>query len=357
MRAVLASRSVWLASFVAWTLTGVFLLGRELIRVGAGTRGPVGWLEVAAEFESLWLWALITPVIVGAAAALTLERGLRARSLALHGLFAATLCVLDVAIDALVLPRGTLGTSPFFDRVLQQAFVNTFSYVAVAGIGYAFLYDRALARDRQRAAELERRFAEARLEALTSKLRPHFLFNALNSIAALIRLGEHEAALSALVALGDLLRAVVSVSGDARVPLEQELEWSERYLALERIRFQDCLQTSVRVEKAAEGALVPALVLQPIVENAIRHGIQRRRGAGSVSIEAARVGDFLSLVVRDSGEAREPCGQAPGLGIGLESTRERLDHLYGPSAYGLELVPSTTGSTAQIRIPYSQDTA
>lgn len=115
--------------------------------------------------------------------------------------------------------------------------------------------------------------------------------------------------------------------------------------------------TNVRVEKAAEGALVPALVLQPIVENAIRHGIERRRGAGSVSIEAARVGDFLSLVVRDSGEAREPCGQAPGLGIGLESTRERLDHLYGPSAYGLELVPSTTGSTAQIRIPYSQDTA
>jgi hypothetical protein len=221
--------------------------------------------------ETLALWAVLTPPIMAIAERLPLDKARRSKSLGLHGLIAIGLSIADVVLDTLLI-AWAVPLAPFWDRLIGQS------------------------------AELEERFAEARL-------------------AALIRLGDRDQALAALVALSELLRAVIEVGGEARVPLEKELEWTERYSAIERIRFQDRLKTAIKVEKDAEHALVPALVLQPIVENAIRHGVEQRRGAGEVRIEAERVGGQLALSVHDAGE--EAGGGEPARGFGLVFLDER----------------------------------
>jgi two-component system LytT family sensor kinase len=352
MSPLLQSRSVWVASFAAWIFFGLFIVLRDLLLIGPQAPG-LAPDELVPFAQSMLLWAILSPFIVAIAAKLPLERGEALKSLSLHVGWAFAICVGDVLFDQAFAAIVKLGQRPFLQSLYQEAFINCFSYAAVAAAGYAYLRGRDLALNRARTAELERRLVEARLDALTSKLQPHFLFNSLNSIAALIRLGDSTQALSALIALSDLLRVVLATGGDARVPLEKELEWVERYLRIERMRFENRLRTEVHVDRMLARALVPALVLQPFVENAIRHGIEQRRGSGLVSISAEREGDFLSLVVQDAGDAPPAEGERPGFGIGLESTRQRLAHLYGDEHFALDIDSTSSKTTARIRVPYT----
>jgi LytS/YehU family sensor histidine kinase len=194
---------------------------------------------------------------------------------------------------------------------------------------------------------------QARLDSLARTLQPHFLFNALNSVAALVRLKENPRALQAVVALGDLLRTVLETRGEALVPLNTELAFIDRYVAVERLRFEDQLQVEHAIEPDTRQMPVPALILQPLVENAIRHGVENS-GHGRVRIEARRDPDCLALVVGVHDLKLSPDAKITGLGIGLDVTRRRLTYLYGEERFRLDLLVCSTHSCVTLRIPHAR---
>ena len=355
MTPLLRSRSVWILCLLGWTILGAFVVVRDLMVVGPNAPG-LRRDELLPFVESIVLWGFLSPLIIALCERLSLQPGSRVRSFALHAMWALVICAGDVVCDALFSAAADLKTRPLLDEFYDQLFLNVFSYVAVAGAGYAVIYARALARSQVRSAELERELTQARLDALTRRLQPHFLFNSLNSIAALIRLADSEKALAAVVALGDLLRVVLAAEGDARVPLEQELDWVERYLRMERLRFESRLATEVHADPSIAKALVPALVLQPFVENAIRHGVERFSGPAIVSIAAERNGEYLQMTVRNAAPQRPSSDMRAGFGVGLGSTRERLAHLYGSNRFALDVATLANETTATIRIPYAMAT-
>lgn len=198
------------------------------------------------------------------------------------------------------------------------------------------------------------RLVQAELDTLKLQLNPHFLFNALNSAMALI--GSNPAAAERMVSeLSDFLRLVLTTSTEQEVPLERELGLLDRYVAIQRVRFQDRLTVSCNIEEGVRAALVPSLLLQPLVENAIRHGIGPRAGAGYVQVTARRVGDRLSITILDDGvgvRARRSRERSRGTGLGLTNTITRLNHLYVDN-HEFESGPREEGGySVRIMIPF-----
>lgn len=192
---------------------------------------------------------------------------------------------------------------------------------------------------------------EARLAMLRMELHPHFLFNALNAISGLVRRGENEAAVTMLARLGTLLRRTMDGHTTQETRLGDELDLLEQYLAIERVRFGERLDVSVEVEASLFDALVPALVLQPIVENALRHGLSRVPGPGTVRVSAERERESLVLCVRDSGPGFGPGSSERGGGVGLSNTRARLAQLYGDAGRLVTATVPGGGAVVSIRLP------
>ncbi len=217
---------------------------------------------------------------------------------------------------------------------------------------YAFTYF-VEAREREtQAARLTAQLAEARLGALRMQLHPHFLFNSLNAITVLVRDQRTREAAAMLELLSDVLRQVLRTGAAHEIPLSQELRFLEQYLAIEQVRFSDRLTVSFAVDAAARDAAVPGFILQPLVENALRHGLADRSEDGRVEIEARREGEDLVLTVRDNGAGLPPNLAQRTEGLGLANTRERLATLYGDRAR-LELAANPGGgTTATVRLPY-----
>ena len=232
--------------------------------------------------------------------------------------------------------------------------------LAVFGIvsTYATSWVEHLVREASKeSAERQRvvtRLVQSELDTLKLQLNPHFLFNALNSAMALIAT-DPPAAERMVSELSDFLRLVLSTSSEQEVPLERELGLLDRYVAIQRVRFQDRLTVSCNIEDGVRGALVPSLLLQPLVENAIRHGISPRAGAGYVQVTARRLGDKLSLTILDDGvgvRARRSRARSRGTGLGLTNTTTRLLHLYG-DGHEFESGPREEGGYAvRITIPF-----
>jgi two-component system LytT family sensor kinase len=241
--------------------------------------------------------------------------------------------------------------------------------VSLGLLGYTVLFSVVMAaeyydrfRERERAAAaLSVQLAEARLAALRMQLNPHFLFNTLNTVSMHVRRGENTEAVRMLAGLSDILRHVLEDSPPQEVTLRQELAFIDRYLAIERSRFGDRLKVTVTVEPDALDALVPNLVLQPLVENAIRHGIGRRAAAGRLDIRAARRGDLLELAVQDDGpgidDQSDSVTPATGIplssgGIGLRNTASRLQQLYGARGNLSLENPPAGGAIARVTLPW-----
>jgi sensor histidine kinase YesM len=202
-----------------------------------------------------------------------------------------------------------------------------------------------------RSLELQRQLSAAHLRALQMQLEPHFLFNTLNAITTLVELGRQKAAAEMLSHLNALLKSTLTRNTPEKVPLSQELEFVGNYLAIEQVRFADRLRVEMNVDPSAVDGLVPCFLLQPIVENAIRHGIARCEHSGVVEASAIRDGDELHLRVRDTGPGMLD-EQQNGHGIGLKNTRERLDHFY-QEGYKMQAQPlSAGGFEVAITIPY-----
>jgi LytS/YehU family sensor histidine kinase len=211
-----------------------------------------------------------------------------------------------------------------------QCLMNAVVYFVIVAVYNAFAYYQMYHRQKSATSELQARLAEAELAALKMQLQPHFLFNTLNAISVLMT-EDVEKANQMLVRLSELLRLTLESSGRQQVILKQELEFLECYLEIERIRFADRLQTHLDVEPAVLDALVPNLILQPLVENAIRHGIASRVQGGRLDVHARRRNGKLELEIRDNGPGALEDGTEsdPQGGIGLANCRARLAQLYG----------------------------
>jgi len=253
----------------------------------------------------------------------------------------------------------TGGDVAFFDR-LQRTFIfavpiDSIIYFAVLAGVYGFDYYRLHKEDQRQTERLRAELAKAELTTLRTQLNPHFLFNALNAVASHIRESTDEA-VQMVAELGDFLRAVLDLGGTHALSLDEEIEMLERYLAVQRIRFGDDLQVQVDVEPDASSAQVPSLLLQPLVENAIHHGIRARHGGGRIWVTAAHSDDTVQLRVMDDGQGPQlDSATLTKRGIGLQNVEMRLRHLFGRRfslSLGRREHAGTTVTAVTIEIPY-----
>jgi signal transduction histidine kinase len=211
-------------------------------------------------------------------------------------------------------------------------------------------------RDSMRSLELERQLSSAHLRALQMQLEPHFLFNTLNAVTTLVELGRREQALETLEHLNTVLKTVLKRNTPSKIPLAQELEVLESYLAIEQVRFADRLRVDINLDPNTLDGLVPCFLLQPIVENAIRHGIAHCEDSGWIETSAQRVGTRMRLQVRDNGPGIN--GRATsGFGLGFSNTRERLAHFYQNDYEFRAFQPESGGFQVSITIPYEKATS
>ncbi len=254
-------------------------------------------------------------------------------------------CALDLSFRGWLYPQLSRTHS-----LLEICFYQYFQLTMIAGVVHAVEYARSLRETRLRASQLEHRLSEARLEVLRSELQPHFLFNALHAISTLMHRNV-EAADEMVTQLGDLLRLSLDTRNVQQVPLREELGVLEPYLNILRIRFGDRLTVSVDVEPGLLEVRVPLFILQPLVENAINHGISRRAGAGTIAIRARGVDDSVQITVADDGAGLESPSVAEG--IGLSNTRLRLEQLYGSA--GRLALKGLQGSGAEVIVTVPQN--
>ncbi|HEY7233348.1 MAG TPA: histidine kinase [Gemmatimonadaceae bacterium] len=320
-----------LVIFGVWTTLGllscaqasVFLaqIGQHLSLGGFGAR-MLDW----------YTCGVFTPLFFWMAARFPVDRRHWRTNLVVQLAGSSAAVVIKYAILARISQYMLFERPMTFTRALASNFIiESMIFWAVIAIIHGILFYRRWQEREQVAVELRGRLTEAQLEVLKGQLRPHFLFNTLNSISTLVH-SDPVSADRMVVQLADLLRASLETSGKHEIPLAEELALLERYLDIMRVRHEDRLSVAIRVTPRARGALVPHFILQPLVENAIEHGIARRAGAGRIVIDAADVDDVLELRVGDDG-----CGighsvnggLAPDEGIGLGNTRLRLRQLYG----------------------------
>ena len=318
---------------------------------------PVSWRAVVWQGSEWLILGALTPITYHLGRRFPLRRPHVARSVLTHVAGALALCV--AWASAGVAMRLVLGTSwegvplsrHFASWMLISLPWSIFIYFAVLGSMQAFSYF-VEAREREtQAARLEAQLAGARLAALRMQLHPHFLFNSLNAVAVLVRDRRAGEATTMLERLSDVLRQVLRTEASHEVALADELRFLEQYLAIEQVRFSDRLTATIGADAETLDAAVPGFVLQPLVENALRHGLADRSEGGRVEVTARREGDDLVLTVRDNGAGLRPDARR-GEGLGLANTRERLATLYGGRAR-LDLVADPGGgTTATVRLPY-----
>lgn len=258
----------------------------------------------------------------------------RGMALAVHG--GGALAFASVHAAGMLLMRAALWGPPpsGWTMPLQRIFLTNLdwllmTYTTVVGFTYALGYYREVQARSVREAQLQTSLMEARLKTLEAELHPHFLFNTLHAVSTLLHT-KPESADRMISRLSDLLRLTFDRTGAAKVTLQEELEFLQKYLEIEQIRFQDRLTVRYDIDPATLDAEVPRLILQPIVENAIKHGVSPRSGPGLIEVSSSIEGDRLSLQVRDngvglSGTARQQFDR----GVGLPNTRDRLECLYG----------------------------
>lgn len=336
----------WAIIFGAVTL--FILINSTTIYIGQRSglfpnMAPLPWHRLLLEQVMVWYpTALLAPAIIWCGRRFRLERPSWPWALPLHlGLtliYDAAHTLITLPLLALLWPNESVPPS-FLQAALQRTVsripVSLLIYWLILGAGYAFEYYRRYREEQWqaaqlvlRASQLEARLVQAQLQALRMQLQPHFLFNTLHAVSALME-DDIKAARRMIARLSELLRLTLEQSGQQEVTLQQELEALERYLEIEQIRFQDRLQIEMKIDPETLAARVPYLILQPLVENAIRHGIAPLSSAGKIEIRSARQDGMLELLVRDDGPGLPDGEAAFKEGIGLANTRARLEQLYG----------------------------
>jgi signal transduction histidine kinase len=317
-----------------WTLVGLAFAGQFYLSSSLLGR-TISWTQAISYSLGDWyVWALLSIPVVRFARRFPPEAGVSWRVGFIH-LGAALVCSLAfVLLRALVgQVHGWVIDEPVtFGEVFRPLLVKTFPfnlliYGVIVSVSHAIDYYRKYHERTVQTLELEKHLTEARLQSLLRQLKPHFLFNSLNGIASLMY-SDVAAADKMLVRLSELLRLSMAHSGAPLAPLRDEVAFLEKYLEIECIRFRDRLEYTMAIDPATLDVEVPSLILQPIVENAIRHGTEPHARPGRIEIESRRDGDELVLSVRDNGGGM-PAGGFTREGIGTANTRARLAELYG----------------------------
>ncbi len=335
----------WSAITGAWFLLGVIYVIPIYLEVRAEGMGH-SFVRVLAWGILSWIsWAPLTPVIITLARRFPLVGGSWKTGLAVHVpsfiLCSAVHSAVVILIVLTVKPWDNMGPEGFWPRFLARFKGSLGSdlliYGGVVGICYAIDYYRKYREREYVAAQLETQLAQAQLDSLRMQLHPHFLFNTLNGIVGLVRDNNNEAAVTMLVGLSDLLRHALEHSNRQEVELKEELNFIKLYLSIQQMRFSDRLQVDFEIDPGTTQALVPNLLIQPLVENALRHGIGRSADSGSIKICARRNTDRLSITVADNGGGLPNNWQLKtSSGIGLANTIARLQQLYGEN-YGFDI--------------------
>jgi signal transduction histidine kinase len=351
----------WGLIFGLWTAWGLLGSAQEVLSYTLSRGVLLPWPKaLLLQMPQAYMWALATPVIIWLGRRFPLARGRWLGAAALHlAVCLAWVFVVDFTFAfhvSNVLPQPN--PRPLMDRALRMFVVWVLSdgllYWIVLSVSYAVDHYRRFRERELVAAQLETQLAQADLQALKMQLQPHFLFNTLHTIGSLVRTGDRDTAVRVVAGLGDLLRRMLEGATQQEVPLKEEMDFIQSYLEIEQIRFRDRLAVTVDVEPGVLDAKVPYLVLQPLVENALRHGIAPRRSPGHLTLIARRAGDRLELVVRDDGPGIGATGNGDGTrpGIGLTNTRARLSRLYG-GAFGLDVVNLPDGGVeARVSLPF-----
>jgi signal transduction histidine kinase len=324
----------WGLAFVFWTLIGLSFASQFYLSSFKAGR-PVSWGQAVTWSLGDWyVWALLSVPIIYLARRFRFDDVRWVRSVVIH-LGASAVCSL-----VYMLLRAWLGqvqsrisgvpvtfADAFNPLVVKTVHFNLLIYWVIVSVSHSFAYYRQFQERALRASELEKRLAQAKLQALQMQLNPHFLFNTLNAIASLMHL-DVKAADRMIIRLADLLRYALESTDAHEVPLRQELSFLDRYLEIEKTRFGKRLTVRLDIQPETLDALVPNLILQPLVENAIRHGVEKRSKPGSIELFARRTDGRLRIELRNNGPGL-PDEPPRRTGIGLANTRARLRELYG----------------------------
>lgn len=323
---------------------------------------PAVWQNLVFQ-GSEWLFlGAMTPITYYLGRRFPFRRACWKRTLAVHAVGAIGLCIGWASLGVLL--GWLLDTYPAQGNLLH-AYVSwvmtsipgsVFMYFAVLGCVYAFSYFIE-AREREAlASRLAAQLAEARLGALRMQIHPHFLFNSLNAVAVLVRDGRTADATNVVEQLSEMLREVLGDEGKKEVTLARELEFVRKYLAIEQVRFSDRLEVRWNIAPNALDALVPSFLLQPLVENAVRHGVAAISARSTIEINAEVEGAELRLSVTNDAPDAALREQTRGRGLGVANTRERLATLFGDRA-SLSLTESEGRVRAEVRMPYQRAAA
>jgi two-component system LytT family sensor kinase len=354
---VLRTFAIWLA---AWTFVGVIIVGQNATQkffMG----DPTLWKEVGFWAMRVVLSAALTLVILWLGTRFPIEKRVWAWRISLHVLFSLCFGVVRTGLEAVVFSHLSAGWGPGYEwaqsvsnafRVLMifafhQAFI---AYWFILVIHTAVRYHEKSLRLELNASELRAQVTQAQLGALKMQLQPHFLFNTLNAIMGMMRGGEVKQAEHALSRFSDLLRAVLDDMDTQEVTLERELTYVRLYLSIEQMRFADRLTVRIEADPDVLDAAVPHMGLQPVVENAVRHGIGCRVGGGSIEVRAMRVGSRLHIRVEDAGSGAR-VRTTGGRGLGLSNLRARLKQLHGGDGE-LRIECSENGAVVEVIVPY-----
>jgi signal transduction histidine kinase len=313
---------------------------------------------------ALWgWWGCITSAIWKFGQRIPFTSNFSAKAIAIHVLAGSILSVANLLLlgsvgftqagwqahaTALSIWTSLLNINRFGIELLLYGFVIGITAVAQFQIGAQH--------DAMKSLELQRQLSTAHLRALQMQMEPHFLFNTLNAITTLVELGRQAEAVEALTHLNALLKTTLSRGTPEKIPLARELEFIENYLAIEQIRFADRLKVEMKVTSTALDGLVPCFLLQPVIENAIRHGIAHLEEEGTIQTSIHRDGDKLQFTVRDNGPGLK-VQSIPGHGIGLKNTKQRLSHFYQNDYRFVATEPESGGFEVSITIPYERELA
>jgi two-component system LytT family sensor kinase len=351
------SLSAWKIAAV-WTIPAI-LSTVETVMFARLAGHPIAmWRAFVGEAPQWFGWAALTPAIIALGERYPLRRPIGARSVFVHGgaslVAGLLLAIADAVVNAWVRPSPASLIATTRNWFLGGLPATTLVYFAIVVASYAWRDSARLRRREREAAALEGQLRDAQLSALRMQLQPHFLFNSLNAVMALVRDHDTDRAIRALALLSDVLRATVN-AGDAHdTTLGSEIDFVTRYLGIEQVRFGDRLRVVIDVPPELETARVPVFILQPFVENALKHGVLRAREGNEIAISARVHDSSLVLEVRDDGRGLTSSAGSTS-GVGIANARRRLERMYGTTS-GLTVrdAPMGTGVEVRITIPLTR---
>jgi two-component system, LytTR family, sensor kinase len=346
---------VVLLSLLAWTAIGV------VFAVPRFASAASWWFTLRSSLAEWWAWGLLMPAIIAVDRRLPIALSSLGTRFAAHIaigipvtlIFSYVSAALQAVMGVLVWSK-VMSLAPLHDTLKGGFLWSLLVYLLVVGGWQAMQYSQQYLASQLRLERLERSFSEARLNVLRMQLDPHFLFNALNTISSLIA-SQPKLARGMIEQLGDLLRLSLESERRQQVRLGEELEFLGHYLAIQKTRFGESLHVIIDVPESTRDIMVPSLILQPLVENAVRHGLSPRPGGGTVWVRAVMDGAMLRITVEDDGVGLGDGWSNDRAGLGLGVTRERISMLHGEHDANLQISSRDGGGTCvRVSIPASE---